>query len=173
MSSIANVRIGPCSVTYGGVNLGHTKDGATLKIDRKFKELNVDQYGNSPVDLALTGNEMTIVVSLAEPEVDNLNVGVPEADYAAGSGGERLGIGTDAGYSLRTDAKLLVLHPLKNGASDLSEDINIYKAVSSEPVELPFKVDEQRVFKVTFRALVDETYGSGRRLGHIGVTNIS
>jgi hypothetical protein len=66
-----------------------------------------------------------------------------------------------------------VLHPVNKAANDDSEDIVIYKAVSSEPIELPFKVDGQRTFSVTFTALVDEGYTSTRRLGHIGSTNIS
>lgn len=173
MASINNVRIGHATLTFGGVSLGHTMDGVEIEFAREFEDLSVDQYGNTPIDMALTGQDVTIKVKLAEPNVSSLNVAIPEGGHASGGSGERLGIGTDAGYLLRTDSKQLVIHPAKNAASDDSEDITIYKAVSSEAVPTNFKIDEQRVFEVTFRALLDETYASGRRLGHVGPANVS
>lgn len=177
MPSLSNVKIGVCSVTLGGVDLGHTKDGVSFKIDRKFKDLTVDQYGDTPVDFALTGQEVTVEVPLAEVTLDNLNVAVPEGAHAqAGSGvtlKERLGIGTDSGYLLSADAKQLILHPTSKAAGDDTEDITLYKVVPVDAIALDYKIDAQRVVKVTFKALVSETYGSGRRLGHIGSANIS
>lgn len=172
MPNKTNVRIGACSVFYGGVNLGHTRDGAEFNFEREFEELRVDQY-SSPVDLALTGQNLTVKVYLAEIVNDILNVAIPEGKYELGSADDRLGLGQDTGYLLGQDAKQLILHPLKNADSDLSEDIVIYKAVSTEPVALNYKVDEQRICEVTFMALIDETNGNGRRLGHIGPTAIS
>lgn len=173
MANLDNIRIGACSVVFKGVNLGHTKGGVTFTFERDFEDLTVDQYGETPVDKALTGSRVMVEINLAEPNADHLNSVVPEGDHVLGSSGERLNLGRDAGYLLRADAGLLVLHPLKNGASDLSEDIQIYKAVSFETVELPFEVDNQRILKATFVGLVDETYASGRRLGHVGPTNVS
>lgn len=173
MPNISNVRIGAVSVKFGGVDLGHSKDGAEFEFTREFEDLIVDQYGSMPIDMALTGQDVRIKVYLAEVTASNLNVAVPEGDHDLGTTGERLGLGTDAGYLLRTDSKALILHPLKNTSADDSEDINIYKAVSVETLPLNYKIDEQRIVEVTFRALVDETNGNGRRLGHIGPVAIS
>jgi len=74
---------------------------------------------------------------------------------------------------LRQDAKALRLHPRNKGATDLSEDVNIWLAVSVEKVEIGYKIDEQRVIETTFRALVDETKPDGARLGQIGPDTIS
>lgn len=173
MANLNNVRIGAASLTFGGVSLGHTLEGVEFEFEREFEDLIVDQYGNTPIDMALIGQNLTIKVRLAEPNVASLNVAIPEGSHASGSAGERLGVGTDAGYTLRGDAKQLVIHPLRNTSSDDSEDITIYKAVSATSVPTMFKVDEQRAWDVTFRALIDETYASGRRLGHVGPANIS
>lgn len=173
MSKIENVRIGACSVLLGGVSLGHTKDGAEFQFERSFEDLIVDQFGETPVDKALTGQNLTVKVYLAEPNTSNLHVALPEQGHASGANGERVGLGVDAGVTLRPFAKELVLHPLKNAAADDSEDIHVYLAVSVENVPLNYKVDEQRVIEVTFAALVDETRGNGRRLGHVGAANIS
>lgn len=172
MSSISNLRMGACTVTFGGVSLGHTKGGVTFTYSPKFEDLTADQYGDTPIDKVLTGEEVTIKVNLAEPQVAVLNNIIPAGGHTS-STNERLGIGTDAGYSTRSDAKALVLHPVDRSSSDVTEDITLYKAISAEPVDLNYEVDKQRVFEITFTALVDETYASGRRLGHIGVTNVS
>jgi hypothetical protein len=173
MGNLDNVRLGACSIVFNSVDLGHTKGGVTFKIERELSEVTVDKYGSTPVDMVLTGQKATIEVNLAESQVANLNVAVPEGDYVTGTAGSRLNLGTEAGYSLRDDAAQLTLHPAENAAGDLTGDIVFYKAVSTDSVELPFEIDNQRVFKVTFTALVDETFGNGRRLGHIGLTNIS
>jgi hypothetical protein len=173
MANKLNTRIGHCTVQFGGVDLGHTKDGVEFEFERESEDLVVDQYGSMPVDIALTGQNLTVKVYLAEVIASNLNIANPEGDHDLGSSGERVGFGTDAGYLLSQDAKQLVLHPAKNAAADDSEDIVVYKAVSVESVALNYKIDEQRIVEVTFRALVDETNGNGRRLGHIGPANIS
>lgn len=166
---ISKVRIGACQITYKGVNVGHTLDGVELTFEREFEDLTVDKYGSTPVDKALTGNKLMAKFKLAQPDFASLNIAAPEGEGADGSTGDRIGLGTEAGYLLRQDAGELVLRPLKNVASaNDSEDVVLYKAVSVENVELSYKVDEQRVIEVTFEALVDETYGTGRRLGHVG-----
>lgn len=166
---ISKVRIGACQITYKGVNVGHTLDGVELTFEREFEDLTVDKYGSSPVDKALTGNKLMAKFKLAQPDFAALNIANPEGEGADGSTGDRIGLGTEAGYLLRQDAGELVLRPLKNVASaNDTEDVVLYKAVSVENIELSYKVDEQRVIEVTFEALVDETYGVGRRLGHVG-----
>lgn len=166
---ISKVRIGACQITYKGVNVGHTLDGVELTFEREFEDLTVDKYGSSPVDKALTGNKLMAKFKLAQPDFAALNIANPEGEGADGTTGDRIGLGTDAGYLLRQDAGELVLRPLKNVASaNDTEDVVLYKAVSVENIELSYKVDEQRVIEVTFEALVDETYGTGRRLGHVG-----
>lgn len=173
MANIQNVRIGDCDVFLNEIHLGHTKGGVDFKFERSFEDLTVDKYGETPIDMALTGQNLTVEANLAEITNDVFNVAVPEGAYATGSVDDKLGLGTDSGYLLRQDAKPLRLHPRNKAATDYSEDIYVWLAVSSEPLELGFKIDEQRVVKVTFRALVDESQPNGSRLGRIGPAAIS
>lgn len=173
MANIANVRIGDCDVFLNEVHLGHTKGGVEFTFEREFEDLTVDKYGSMPLDMALTGQNLMVKAFLAEITNDVLNVAIPEGDYALGSLDDKLGLGRDAGYLLRNDAKPLRLHPRSRGATDYSEDVYIWLAVSQEPVEMGYKVDEQRIVEVTFRALVDETQPDGSRLGRIGAATIS
>lgn len=165
---------GPCRITANGVDIGHTLGGIEFKADRKFKDVVVDKYGDTPVDKVLTGTQATIKLTLAQPDWYQLNLAMPETSSYDGSGTrDRTDIGGDAGYSLRQDAVALVIHPLKRVATDLTDDITIYRAVSSEAITLPYKVDEQQAVEVTFTALVSEEYGVGRRLGHVGPADVS
>lgn len=173
MANIANVRIGDCDVFLDEVHLGHTKGGVEFTFEREFEDLTVDKYGNMPVDMALTGQNLLIKAFLAEITNDVLNVAIPEGRYALGTVDDKLGLGRDSGYLLRQDAKPLRLHPRSKAATDLSEDVYIWQAVSVENVEMGYKIDEQRVIETTFRALVDESQPSGSRLGQIGPSAIS
>jgi hypothetical protein len=172
---IARAQItGPCRITFGGIVVGHTLDGVDLTAERELTEVNVDRYGHTPVDLVLSGNNLKLKFKMAQADWDQWNIAIPEtSSYDGAAARDRADFGADAGYSLRQDAKVLVLHPLKNADSDLSQDLTIYLAVSSEDVALPMKIDEQAVLEVTMRALVSEAYGSGRRLGHYGPADVS
>lgn len=165
---------GPCLITANGVDIGHTLDGVEITAERELNEVHVDRYGNTPIDYVLGGNHLKAKFKLAQNTWDSWNLAVPETSSYDGAGSaDRADFGADAGYSLRNDAVVLVIHPLRNAATDYSEDVTIYKAVSAEDVTLPMKVDEQAVIEVTMSALVDESYGTGRRLGHFGPAAVS
>lgn len=175
MDDIAKARItGPCSIKANNVSVGHLLDGIEFSADRKFEKVMVDKYGITPIDFILTGTEATLKFKMAQPDWYQLNLAMPETSSYDGSGtNDRTDIGGDPGYSLRADAVTLIVHPLKRVATDYVDDITIYKAVSTEAIELPYKVDEQQVVEVTMTALVDESYGVGRRLGHVGPAAVS
>lgn len=172
---ISRARVaGPQLITHKGIVVGHTLDGVDFNYDRSFTEVNVDRYGKMAIDLILEGSELTIKFKLAQTDWDQWNIAVPETSSFDGAGTkDRADFGADAGYSLRQDAGLLTIHPINNAATDLSEDITIYLAVSAEAVPLPLKINEQRVIEVTMKALVSEAYGTGRRLGHYGPADVS
>jgi hypothetical protein len=65
------------------------------------------------------------------------------------------------------------MHPRGTAAASRNEDIYIWKAVSIEAINLPFKVDEQRILEVTWQGLVDESRPNGEHLGRIGDADIS
>lgn len=172
---IARAKIaGPQRITFKGIIVGHTLDGAELEAARELTEVNVDKYGATPIDLVLTGNNLTLKFKMAQADWDQWNIAIPETSSHDGSAAkDRADFGADAGYSLRQDAGLLVMHPMANAETDLSEDLTIYLAVSSDNVTVPYKNDEQRVIEVTMKALVSEAYGTGRRLGHYGPADVS
>jgi len=176
MANINNLYVAAGSlITFGGVDLGHTVDGAEIEIERELTMVKTDIYGNTPVDMVLSGQKASIKLKLAEITAGVLSYIIPEADWDVGTGNrETLHIGSKAGYSLRTDALELVLTPVGRN-SDNSKTITLFKAISTENATLAYKIDEQSVFEVTFTALVDETRNAtdGRLLGRVGPAAIS
>lgn len=175
MANINNLYVAAGSlVTLGGVDLGHTVDGAEIEIERELTEVKTDLYGNTPVDYVLAGQKATVKLKLAEITPGVLSYVIPEADYDVGSADDHLHFGTKAGYSLRDDALQLVITP-QGKNTDGQRTITFFKAVSTENATVSYKIDEQSVFEVTFTALVDESRNAtdGRLLGRVGPANIS
>jgi len=171
LKQIANIRIGICSVTFNGVDLGHTLDGVSFDLKRTFVPLMVDKYGTTPIDQALQGTDLDIKMKFAEPVLDLLQQVYPEGDWRSGTAGKRMGLGADAGTLVRANSYQLTLHPVS--MADTSEDIVIYNAVNINNIVLEYSIKNQRVIECSFQALVNESQVSGRRLGHIGLTNVS
>lgn len=164
LKSLSNIKVGVCDITYGGVDLGATKGGATVTVDAEYTEMTVDQYGTSPVDFAVKGIKVKVEMNLAEAALDIIASAMP---HAVRANAKKLTFGRLAGYQIASVAKQLVLHPQAMGAA-LDEDIVIYKAISLDPFELPFKIDEQRIYKVVLQGLVDPTKTNGALMGHFG-----
>lgn len=173
MANIQNLRMGVCSISFNGQDVGHTLGGVKVTITRKLIDMKVDKYGDSPVDKAVTDEQVKVTTKIAEPVVANINKILPESDYQIGAAGSRLGIAAGEGAQLRQYAQKLVLHPTNKVANDFSEDFTIYLAVPSASPVVNYEVAGQRVYDAEFDALVDEEFVAGRRLGHFGPTNIS
>ncbi len=175
MANVNNLYVAAGSlITFGGVDLGHTVDGAEVEIERELTEVKTDIYGNTPVDYVLSGQKATVKLKLAEITPGILSYVIPEADWDVGSARDHLHFGTKAGYSLRADALELVIRPQANNTNS-DKTITFFKAVSTENATVSYKIDEQSVYEVTFTALVDESRAAtdGRLLGRVGAANIS
>lgn len=165
MADITNVQLGVCSVTYNGIDLGHTKGGVEVSYEPVYADMTVDKYGETLVNQVLIGEKLTAKVPLAEFTVANLKTAVPNATYA-GAGNARVLIGKSAGAKQTANAYQLVLHPTAEGTR--RHDVVLYKAVVSSQVVIAHKNDEQKIIEVEFTALLDETKSDGNYLGLIG-----
>jgi hypothetical protein len=175
MANLNNLRVAAGSViTFGGVDLGHTVDGAEFEFERELTEVKTDIYGNTPVDYVVTGQKLTVSLKLAEITPNILSYALPESDYDIGSADDHVHFGAKAGYSLRNDAYALVITPQGHNA-DGNLTITVFKAVSTGNVRLAYKIDEQSVYEVQFTSLVDESRSAtdGRLLARVGPAAIS
>lgn len=165
MADVTNVQLGVCSVTYNGLDLGHTLGGVEVSYEPVYQDIQVDKYGETIVNQVLTGEKLTAKVPLAEFTVANLKTAIPNATYA-GAGNARILIGKSAGAKQTANAYQLVLHPTAEGTK--RHDIVLYKAVVSSQIMLAHKNDEKKIIEVEFTALLDETKTDGNYLGLIG-----
>lgn len=165
MANIENVELGVCSITYNGVDLGHTKGGVEFNYEPVYTDVSVDKYGETVVEKYLTGEKVTIKAPLAEFTLANLKVAMPAGDKA-GSGDARLTFGKNSGYAMSSNAYQLVLHPVSEGTR--RHDIVLHKAVVTSAIVINHKVDEPKIVEVTFEALLDETKSNGNYIGFIG-----
>lgn len=165
MSNSLNVKMGVCSVSFKGTDLGHTKGGVEVTYDPQWSEITVDKYGKTVVEKKLTGEKVTVKVPLAEYTADNLLVAIP-AGTQSGTTHKKLSIGSDAGKSLLAQAGQLILHPV--GESNKDFDVVLHKAAVTSSVTIKHQVETERVVEVTFEALIDETKADGSYLGFIG-----
>ena len=165
MADITNVQVGVCSVTFNGLDLGHTKDGVEVSYEPEYHDVAVDKYGNTQVQKILIGEKLSAKVALAEFTIANLRNAMPKATFA-GAANTRVTLGAAAGKKATDSAYQLVLHPINEGTR--RHDIIIYKAYVASTIVLPHKNDEEKVIEVTFEALLDESRSDGNYLGMIG-----
>lgn len=165
MADITNVKVGVCSVTYNGIDLGHTREGVEISYEPVHKDVMVDKYGETVVEKYLNGEKLTAKVALAEYTIANLRNAIPQSTFA-GAANTRITIGAAAGKTAKVDSYQLVLHPVNEGTR--VHDIVFHKAYVASTIVLPHKNDEERVIEVTFEALLDETKSDGNYLGLIG-----
>jgi hypothetical protein len=67
-----NIRLGPCRVLWGGVDLGLTKGGVEVEVTTSTKEVMVDQFGETPVNEYITGRKLSVRCPFAETDLDTL-----------------------------------------------------------------------------------------------------
>jgi hypothetical protein len=164
MADASKIKMGVCSVTFDGTDLGHTKGGVVVTYEPDIHETVVDRYGSTPVEMTLIGERLSAKVPLAEWAIATLQAIIPTAS----AGTTKTTLGGQVGDKLGALGGLLVLHPIANAVGTRTEDVVIYKAVPMSPVEMKFMVDDERVMEVEFVGLIDETKADGTMLGLIG-----
>lgn len=166
MADVTKVQLGVCSVTYKGVDLGHTIGGVTLTYTPDFHETKVDKFGTSNVEKFLVGEKLMAKMNLAEFTLANLQNAIALSTL---QGDDSISIGSQAGKRVSSTAGLLVLHPINAPANDTrGYDVSIYKAVVTNEVTIEHKNDGEKVLPVEFDGLIDEGRADGNLLGFIG-----
>lgn len=171
-NELDNLRLGHCEITYNSVDLGHTKGGCELTLAQDTYEATVDQYGSTPVKVYDKGLRVEVKVTLSEYQLDILKAVLPSSTKVEGAGGtpvDALTFGKEAGDEIAGAA--LLLHPIDGNSTD--EDVNIYKAVPIGEVKLPYKVDEETTYEVTFLGLIDDSKSDGNLIGKFGTASVA
>lgn len=144
--------LGPCRVTFGGVDLGATLDNVTVKIKYNKAELKMDQTGTTIVDKRVAGLEISVESALAQVQDKSVwKKAFPTASLITSGLNTAMLFDNKLGNSDYDGAQLLVLHPLNKADADKSLDYNFYKAYPSEESEIVFGPTEQQKLKIVWQ----------------------
>lgn len=163
MSFITNLALGICTVTYGGVDLGKTKDfvDVTIKLNTLAKK-DVLPFGDTPVEHYDTGTEIEVVVPLVEYTLANISVALPKGTL----GSDRVTVGGwENNDNVLPSAKLILTPTDINPNADLP--MVIYQAVVTGLGEITWDYN-LKILEITFVGQIDSTRDVGDQLFRIG-----
>lgn len=161
-SDVSNVKLGPCNVTWGGVNLGYTKGGVEVEITTAKKKIMVDQFGETEVNEYIMGRTVVVRVPLAESDLQLLVQVIPGSTLVTDAVTPtkiKLNIPTGVGTSLRDLADVLLLHPTNELTTYKAEDLTIPLAAPSGDLSFAYRHDEERVFMIEFVGYAENLTG--------------
>jgi hypothetical protein len=161
-SSTENVKIGVCRVLYGTagseVDLGFTKGGVEFDVTTDTHEVMVDQFGNTPISEYIMARKVSVSVPLAETTLDLMVTVMPGAVLVTDGTTptkKKVTVPTGIGSNLLLMAKQMILHPVGLLDTDKSEDITIPLCATAGALKFAYKVDDERIFNVEFKAYPD------------------
>lgn len=157
-----NVKLGVCEVSLGGENLGFTKGGVEVEVTTDSYSVTVDQLGTTPISEYITGRMCMVRVPLAETTIQHLVAIMPGSALLGTGPTEHARVDTGVGVDLRDIAKVLRLHP--KGVVGTVEDFVIPLAATTGALTFGYKLDEERIFNVEFKAYAD----NNGRLFYVG-----
>ncbi|UUZ75527.1 hypothetical protein LP414_27815 [Polaromonas sp. P1(28)-13] len=85
-SNTRNVKLGVCTVTFKGTDLGYTSGGVEVTVKTDTHKTSVDQFGKTSINETITGREVMAKTPLAETTIANLVAIMPGAVMTATGG---------------------------------------------------------------------------------------
>lgn len=159
-SSLENVKLGPCSVTFDSVDLGYTKGGVEVEVSTETYEVKVDQFGETVISDLIIGRNITVTTPFAETTVDNMVAIMPGATKiidGTTSTKIKAEVKTAVGTNLIESAGELVLHPI--GVTGVGEDLTIPQAATPGQMSFAYRSNEERVFNCTWKGYPNSVTG--------------
>lgn len=159
-SSLENVKLGVCSVTYNAVDLGYTKGGVQFEVTTETYEVTIDQFGETPVSNYITGRMARVTTPFAETTLENMQRLLPGSTLitdAVTPTKKKVEVTTGVGINLINTAQPLRLRPL--GLTDASEDITLPKANTPGNVTFAYELNRERIFNCEWFAYPDNATG--------------
>ncbi|HOY09614.1 MAG TPA: hypothetical protein PLB05_06010 [Candidatus Omnitrophota bacterium] len=148
--------LGPCQITFDGVDIGKTHGGVTFRDSLVQTEVKEDQAGATPVDHIINGRSIQVEVPMTRSTLAQLMIVLP----GASSFGSHIRVCNYVGIQRAAYAKQLIITPLVDGVPQ-EDSLTIFKASPIPDIELIFDAESQRVYKVIFNAYPDSTKNNG------------
>lgn len=146
MANVKNIRMGPCRIFWGGVDLGYTQGGVNLQVSSTTVDITSDEFGQNPMDKRMLSRTVSVKVPLVETIPGKLDMMINGGDGSATSASVK----AVSSVSVRKSAQTLVLHPLSKASTDTSEDFCIVLAYPFPDMQVTYNDNNERIFNVTF-----------------------
>ena len=159
--TVNNFDIGPCRVTFDGVDLGGTLSNVVVNFKYEKAPLKADQHGTSLLDEAISGIEVTVETEVAEvKDKDTLKKVFPNSTLVSVAGPpaqKALDFEDQIATRMLANSKVLILHPLQYADANLDYDWYFYKAMPSEESSYTLGPSEQGKMKIVWKVYLDLT----------------
>ena len=154
---VTKMDLGPCMVSFDGTDLGATLGNVVVTWKYLKSQFKADQYGQTVLDSAISGIDISITTELAE--IKNKAVWSVVFPHATVVGTTTKALHFNDKMTVRDlgSAKILILHPMANGATDYSQDFKFLLAVSTEESSYSLSPTEQQKLKIVWRIYPDMT----------------
>jgi hypothetical protein len=144
--SFEHFNIGAGELSVNSIDVGHTtEEGIVVMLEPNVHLHRSGKWGMTPVKASIIGYEVTVQITMAETTLANLK----KAIAGSTTGGNNVQIGGLAGREV--NGSEITLTPF-----DGTHSWTFRNAVPTSPVEVLYQVENERVYQVTFTALVDE-----------------
>lgn len=167
MANTANFKLGHAAVTVGGTDIGHTKGGVEVTINKSFVEGMVDKYGETPVKVWDTGTRIEIKAFFAESDLTKIALSTAGVTTVTGTTVDELNFGKIAGNEI-TGVEIVITPIHATAPADVW---TFYKCVPISSPTFAYKIDEETVYEVSWVAIIDETKTDGNYLGQFGTSD--
>lgn len=156
-----NFHIGAGAISIDGKDVGATTpNGVVVNYEPEVHLHNSGKYGNTPVKASLIGKLLTIDMELAESTLLNMSRVYAGATTDGATTPTKVKFGGIAGVEI--EGKTIVLTPY-----DGTPGWTFRNAIPSSPVAMNYTVEDERVFQVTFTALIDSTAPEDENLAYV------
>ncbi len=156
-SSTQNVKVGVCTVDFGGTNLGFTKGGVSVSVTTETYSVTVDQFGDTAISEIITGRTVTVSTPLAETTLENLVQVMPGATLIGTGASKKVEVVDAVSTDLLSISDKLTLHPQALAETDKSEDFVIPYASTPGQIEFAYELNSERVFNCEWKGYPDPT----------------
>lgn len=155
--NVANFKIGSGDLFIDSASIGHTtQDGVVITYEPDVHLHMSGKYGSTPVKASLIGQKLTIKVTMAESVANNMENALAGTVQADG----KIKFGNIAGTEVAGVELKLV--PFDGTSSWIFRN-----AVPTSNVEIAYQPDNERVFQVTFTAMVDESFPEAENVAYV------
>ena len=159
------IKLGPCKLTFDvegtPIVFEQTQGGVTLTYTENYRDINIDQLGDSPADAIRTGAVANVEAPIAEYDLEKLSAIIPGSKLIVdGTDPSKMRVDVSAAKVERMFkyAKSLKIEPLDSSAS-ANDTIVLHKAAPQVNLNYSYTYDNELITNVTFKGFEDGAKG--------------